>query len=209
MFYCRNTAAVSFIRKAPAITLILIAMTAILTGCGSGDVETTSLSIDKEGKITSIIYEDFDKDYYDVSELETMASADASTFNSEYLTQRVSVDSVKKIEDSGKVQMIMSFSDCSDYSHFNQVSLFYGTVQEALDKGYNVENGIVDKDGAKAENGFLDERHDNHVIVTSDKMVIYTPYNIEFISEGVVLNGNKEADTSFSESENVVLLLSK
>ena len=196
-------------RRAGAILTALILPSVLLLGCGNNKIETTTLNIDKDGKVRSTIVEDFGESYYNLQELSDMAAKEASAYNSEYISEKVFFESATQDEESKVVTMVLSFNSTSDYSHFNQVSLFYGTVQEALDKGYKVSDELVDKEGNSLGQDGIQDNLEKHIVITTDKSNIVTPYNISFMTKGTQLKNKKEAAFTDISSDTVQLLLSK
>ena len=186
-----------------------ILLTALLTACGEKSPEVTSVSIDKDGAVTNVIYEEFDKDYYDVSELESMVGSEIDSYNSEFISPRITLDGVELIDDGAFVKVSMTFKDASDFSSFNEEKVFYGTIEEAIDAGYEVSKGLVDRGGDALSEDFLDEHKDNHIGITTDKANFITPYKIRYMSKGVVLLSDKEAVLEDTTGESVQLLLTK
>ena len=180
-----------------------------LMGCGAQEKQVTSISLDKNGKITNTIYEEFGEEHYDIQELTKMAENEISAYNSECLREKIFLESVDSVSDGAYVKMIITYETPGDYSGFNKTSLFYGTVQDALDRGYNFSNDLIDENGLKISQDAIDANLDNHVIITNDKSVIIAPYNILYTSEGIILDGKKEAILSSSSSDEVQLILSK
>ena len=193
----------------PVAVLMLGAV--ILTGCGQKESTVSTISIDKDGRISYLIYEDFSKDYYDLKELSDMASAEISEYNSEYISEKIKLESVESVEkdDSSFVKMVMDFDSADDFTVFNEESLFYGTVEEARQNGFTVSSSLVDEGGEKLPDDFLDEHSDRHVIITNDKSRIITPFNIEYVTKGVKLIGKKEAELADTTADSIQLLLSK
>lgn len=193
----------------PAAVLALGA--AILTGCGQNESEASTISVDRNGRIAYLIYEDFSEDYYDIQELSDMASKEISEYNSEYISEKIRLESVESVQkdDGSFAKVVMDFDSADDFTAFNEQSLFYGTVEEARENGFTVSSSLVDKDGEKLPEEFLDEHADRHVIITSDKSRIITPFNIEYATKGVKLNGKKEAELADVTADTVQLLLSK
>ncbi len=196
-------------RRAGVILSVLLLPSVLLMGCGNSKIETTTLNIDKNGKVRSTIVEEFGESYYDLQELSDMAAKEASAYNSEYINEKVFLESVTEDEESKVVTMVMSFNSTSDYSHFNQVSLFYGTVQEALDKGYKVSDELVDKDGQNLGADALKDNLDKHIVITTDRSNIITPYNISYMTKGIRLKSKKEAVLADVSADTVQLLLAK
>lgn len=196
-------------KKTAVIFAALLIPSVLLLGCGASGFTATTVSIDKDGKVVSTIIEDFGESNYDLNELNDMAAAEVSAYNSEFISEKVFLDSSVKDEETGAVKMVISFNSTSDYSHFNQVSLFYGTVQEALDKGYKVSEDLIDHDGNVLGGDGINSNLDRHIVITTDKTNMIAPYNISYMSKGTQLKGKKEAILTDVSSDTVQLLLSK
>ena len=198
-----------FIMKRFTGICIALVMAIGLFGCGAEITQDTTVSLDKNGKITNTIYEDFGEDYYDISELTKMAEDEISSFNSERLSEKISLASVDKISDGTLVKMVLNFETTGDYADFNGVALYYGTVQDALDRGYEISSELIDENGLKISSETIEKSKNNHIIITTDKSVFITPYDIVYSTNGVSLNGKKEAVLSSSMSDEIQLILSK
>lgn len=198
-----------FIMKRFVTALSALTLLSFLMGCGSEEGQLTTVALDKNGKITNTIYEDFGEEYYDVAELTQMTENEISSFNAERLTEKITLDSVDKISDGNAVKMVLKFATPTDYAEFNNTVLYYGTVQDALDRGYSIASDLIDENGLKINADAVEENKDNHIIITKDRSVFFTPYNIVYSSNGVSLKGKKEAVLSSSTSEEIQLILSK
>lgn len=196
------------IAVAGSMTICLVLM---LAGCGQQKENVTTMTIDSEGKVSYVIYEDFSEDYYDVTELSAMAEKEIAEYNSEYISEKIALLGIEVVEneDQSKVKLEMTFDSYSDFSNFNQESLFFGTVKEAREQGYKISTGLVDKNGEKLPDSYLEDHEDKHIVITDDRARIVTPYSIEYMSNGTTLNGKKEADISAVTADTVQLLLSK
>ena len=103
----------------------------------------------------------------------------------------------------------MDYETTSDYSYYNQVDMFFGTVAEARSSGYELNLNLVDEKGDKIDPSIIDRNPDRHIIITNDKTYIKTPYNIQYMSKGVTCPGKKEAELHSVTAEYAQLLLSK
>ena len=186
----------------------IIALSVMLCGCGSEKSGETRITIDKDGAVTSTIYDDFGEEYYDLSELEDMATREISYYNSEYDSPKITLSDSKTIGD-GEVMLSMQFESADDYSHFNQVTFFYGTVAEAQERGFSISGDLLDSNGIKISKEALADYSERHIIISSDKTKIVAPFNIEYATRNVVIKDKKEADLSEVFDDNVQLLLSK
>lgn len=187
----------------------VVTMGICLSACGQEKEHVTSLSINKDGEVVSTIYETFGEDYYSVDELADMAASEISYYNSEYISPKITVEDPEVLEEEKLVKLTMTYKTAYDYSHFNQATLFYGTVQEAAEAGFKVSDALVGADGETITDEKLSDMSEKHVIITSDKIKIEAPYEIVYMSKGVTRKGKKEAILSETTADNVQLLLSK
>lgn len=188
-----------------------------LVGCGSTKmpetIEKTTISVQKEGEVTVYLVETFDKSYYDISELTSMARKEAADYNTEKQQGEKVPVSVLQVEEiaGDNVMITYEYQDAETYMDFAEGVLFYGTVQEALAEGYNLEELPLSsvKDGTLAKEGYLQqEAKEKHVLITDQKAEIYCPYGVTYISQGAVYNENGSVDTT-AMNKNTVILLKK
>ena len=196
------------IKKITAAAAFVSVFALFVCGCGAKKPSDTQLSISKDGVITSSLAEHFDKEYYSLSELEDMAADEISYYNSEYSSPKINLLQSEVSED-GNVLLSISYNSYIDYAHFNQLTFYYGTVADAADKGFSVAGDLVDSKGETISFDNVDDISDRHIIITGDKVTIAAPYNISYMTKGVVLKDKKEADLSGVSTDIVQLLLSK
>lgn len=125
-------------KKTLLMTAVVMTVLLTVTGCGASKGEVTAVTIDKDGHVSNVIYEQFDKEYYDLQELSDMATQEVSEYNSEYLEPRITLDKVEAIDEGSFARVSMKYDSAEDFSNFNDEDLFYGTIEEALAAGYKV-----------------------------------------------------------------------
>lgn len=200
-------------RKIGVTACILTVLT--LAGCGQGKVpdvvSETSLAIGEDGKVTSYLVEDFDKEYYDISELASMAITEAAGYNTENQTGEaipVTVDKVETLADgSGKVVVIHKYDNADVFEDYNGSKLFFGTVQAAVDAGYEPDGTLKSvKDDTPLSKEELMQNGEGLVIVTGERARIYCPKKVTYISEGAVMAEDGSVDTTQAEGMVVILM---
>ena len=145
----------------------LLACTLLLAGCGKQQVENSDASrmeFQNKGVIKVTSVESFERDYYDEKELEKIIEEKAAEVGKGVKVNRFSVK-------GGLASLIITYKSDEDYRAFNEVALFYGTVEEALNEGYDFSalNGSV---------SLIDSSHlmtDAYLNTLKDKTVIITP----------------------------------
>ena len=188
-----------------------------LSGCGQAaklpeTVVNTSLVVEKDGKVTSYLVNTFDKDFYSLDGLEKMVREEAEEFNAAHKDageDAMTVRSVQMLEAGAMVQVVQEFADADSYAEYNEQDLFYGTRVEALAQGLTVDLGLVNaSDGTPADTDKLNKALEkNHLIITNASAYIYCPYEVLYVSEGVVMGEDGYVDAS--QSDGVVTILMK
>ena len=187
-----------------------------LAGCGAAKlpevIETTTIAVDKDGVISSYLVSDFDKNYYNLTELTSMAIEDAQSYNTEHQTGEaipISVEKVEMLGSGNKVLLQHKFNTAADYGNYNQEELFYGTVAEALAAGYQLADSklISVKDGSTlTQEELLQSQEKTSVLITTAKAVVYGPGKVTYISEGAVYQEDGSVSTNQTEGTVVILM---
>lgn len=204
-------------RKSIKFAASLAACAMMLAGCSSTKlpevIETTTISIDDEGGITSYLVEEFNKEYYNVSELTQMAVEDAASYNEEHQegeTIPLTVVDVNEIAGDGGDMVVLQhkYNSAEDYAQYNGSEFFYGTVEEALAEGYDLGallNSVKDNTPLSQEE-LMKNPGKTYVLITDAKAVIYCPHKITHVGDGVVYQENGSVDTTKVEGVVVVLM---
>lgn len=133
-------------KKSMVLCSILILLTGVFTACGAKgskvEVESTTICIDEDGTVTHKIVEPFEKDYYNVDALSSMVEEEIREYNEEKGSEAVKLISAEEITDENenvrKALVTITYASAEDYQEFNGKLLFYGTVAQAIDAGYDV-----------------------------------------------------------------------
>lgn len=188
----------------------------LLSGCGQAavpeEITEPTLVIDSGGRVTAYLVGEFDKSYYDLSELTAMARDEAAEFAnaSQNGTTPVTVKSVEAAQDgSGRIVLVYQFDGTDSYKGFIGNELFYGTVEEAFSKGY-IQDVTLQSVGVEAPlvRETLEEQKGKHLIITNAAAVIYCPERVTYLSAGAVMKEDGSVDAS-QTSETVYILLRK
>ena len=202
----RNMIKRNIVKMAAMMCIAVIGV--LMCACGKAD-DTTRVEVSKNGAVKNYICESFSEPNYDVDELTEMVNTKVSDYNSEYLTTKVTVDSIKYDEEKKTIKLVMDYESAGDYAGFNGVSLFYGTLSEAQEKGYEIPADMVGTGDNKLPDDWKEQYADKHVVVCDEKVKIKTPYKIEYATQGVNVSGKKEAVLCDENEGAIVLLLSK
>ncbi len=174
-------------------------------GCGeSAAFDTTTIEFDKDGDIIQTIVEDFPKDFYDVEELRKMNQTEVDEYN-----QSVGEEAVEIINteyDGNAVKIAMKYKNTDAYFALNKSSLFYGTVEQALSEGYDLDitlNNI--KDNSLVTGSDLREMKDKHIVILDENVDIQTYGSILYVSDDVTCDKSKKLATVSGEGKSYIV----
>ncbi len=199
--------------KCKRMALLVCLCVLFLAGCGEVKVpdvvNSPAVAVDKEGGITVWQIGDFDKAYYDVSELTTMAVEEVKDYNAASGKEAaVSVEKVETLQDdSGKVAVVYRFDGWESCADFGENKIFYGTVGEAVEKGFG-EDVIMKnlKDNTILTEDELAAAADRYLIITDIRADIYCPRKVTHISDGAVENADGSISSAGTEGLVYILL---
>lgn len=103
-----------------------------LAGCTKEDLTLTSDKVSANtflakstGELQVATVEDFDKDYYNLKELEDFVTTQIDAYNAKEGNKKITVNDVQKRDD--KAIMILTYSGMEAYANFNEVTAAYFT----------------------------------------------------------------------------------
>lgn len=187
--------------------LIMTAALCMLTGCGSlASENTNTISIQKDGKIEHTIVEQFERNYYDEDELSQMAQEKIGRYNNG--GDNIACESVKAGD--GKIVVKMVYQSEADYTEFNNRELFCGTVKQASEKGYSLQN-LVSADGEALDAADLEALSENHVVIVQTKkgeeLDVRVYDTIVYASEDITFSGKKDALITAGEEDRLSCII--
>lgn len=143
-------------KRLGCLILSVCLISGMLAGCGNVDSDSTIVSIGKKGTVTTIDVEAFAQDYYTEEDFKAFAESAIDTYNMSHEVDAVTLSEFAITD--GVAKLKMEFKSAKDYSEFNRIPLFQGTVVEAVAAGYKfegtfsaVEKGEVTGSATKTE----------------------------------------------------------
>lgn len=195
-------------KKALIYAIILFSFLA-LAGCkkkeitlSADDITTNTFLVKRNGKLYVAIVEDFDKDYYNLAELNEFVTKEVDAYNQKVGSKEVTIEALEL--KNNKVVMILGYSKMAHYSAFNNMpAAYFGAdlkdVALELPSQYidAKSNKAVDKDTAM-KNG------KNKVLVLYEPYDIIVEGNVKYYSNNAsLLDDNKVR--SITEDMTVVI----
>ncbi|TGY91476.1 hypothetical protein E5329_20845 [Petralouisia muris] len=171
-------------KKFISISLVILVLAGLLTGCGKSlEADRDTVYIQKKGNVVSAAIADFDKDYYDDEELKNYIDERVAEYQEEHGKGSVSIDEFS-VED-GVARLFIKYDSCEEYQNFNEVTLFSGTIPQALAEGYNFEEEFTEIENGEAA-GSADRDAiadlDAKVIILSEKVDVKVDGTIQYVS---------------------------
>ncbi len=180
-----------------------------LAGCSDGenDFDETTVSVEKNGKISEHIVEVFDKDYYNVEELKGEYTNAVDQYNESIGGEEIKLKRLE-LKDS-KVFVDIAFTGPSDYESFVGETLFVGTINDAYDNGYSMDVTLKGVEGGdKIGKVRIMGMSDKDIIILSEHVRVKTYKDIAYVSANVDVIDNRQARI-LSESDGLAYLILK
>jgi hypothetical protein len=173
-------------------------------------ITESTLVVAGNGSITYYLVEDFEKEYYDVLELNRMAAEEAAAYNeklgrSGQENPPVEVRSVEMVRDgSQRVVLQYALRDADIFQDFFGRELFFGTLAQATAQGLPIPESVYDtgSSGKVLNQAEIAALSTWHIIITRGGENVLPPKSPKYLSEGAVLRrdglvipGNNEDET--------------
>ena len=164
------------------------------TGCGlkSETTNESTIFINRDGTIKSVVVESFPQNKYDEGELRQMIHDNISAYNSIHDSGDVKLISLVVDSDVAKVEMF--YNSGNDYAEFNNKDFYFGTVSAAIDAGYAKSATLKNAHGENTVSGsMINDLGTYHMIVSDEYVnlsayasVLYYSGNLEVIDDNTV-----------------------
>jgi len=191
------------------VLIFIFAAALALSGCSEAeeDFDETTISVSKRGKVSERIVESFNKDYYDLAELEDEFTRSVMEYNAAMGSEEIRVKSIE-LKDS-QVYVDVDFNGPSDYESFVGENLFVGTVSDAYDNGYSMDVTLKAVDSQdKIGKVQIMGMNDNTIIILSEHVRVKAFKDIAYVSANVDVINSKEVRV-LSESDGLAYLILK
>ncbi len=163
-----------------------------MTACGSSfEPSVTSLYVQKNGKLTYAVVESFEKEYYSLSEFQSMIDREVDTCNSYYSEPVISVERLEV--ENGTLYLLLNFANADAYSKYNEEYCFVGTIGDALSEGQSFDILFKDADYEECTAADATQKKEDQVLILQEEGIVqlestvkYVSNNVEIISEHMI-----------------------
>ncbi len=171
-------------KKVISISLLCLLVTGLFSACGNSlTADRDTVYVQKRGKIVCAAISEFDKEYYDEEELRKYIEDRVQAYQEEHGKKSVGIEEFT-VEDK-VAKLYMKYEDCESYQDFNEVTLFSGTVPQALAAGFNFNAEFTKIEDGKAagsvENTTVMDS-DCKVVILSEKMDVKVDGTVQYMS---------------------------
>ncbi|MCR5282264.1 MAG: hypothetical protein K6E18_02755 [Lachnospiraceae bacterium] len=176
--------------------LSLLLSAVFLAGCsfgpGAGEMpDGNGIRIDKNGKLTQLIVEDFSQSYYNAEELKGQIEQKIAEVGGSGDEAKIRLKDYTLSEDKN-LRVTIEYDTAGLYADFNQRELFCGTVAEAVAAGYVLPEMKTPEDTALSPET-LSGMGDAKIVVFEEAMQVITPTEIKGIGTDLVLAAPNKA----------------
>ena len=126
--------------------LAVLMLCGLFAGCSSVDSESNMIFVGKKGKVQTVDIEEFDKSYYSEEDFKTFAQEAIDEYNMSHEVEAITLTEFAVKDEVAKLKM--EYKTVSDFSNFNEITLYQGSVTAAVSEGY-----LFDVDFSKVEKG--------------------------------------------------------
>ena len=190
-------------RKTKILGLVLtMAIAFCLVGCGEElvvpqitDVTQNLMVIEEDGRVTSYVVADFDKDYYVEEELAQMILDELGSFNEEWQGFVPSDIEPAILSDTyrfdGNIVVKYIFANGQIYGQYqlDKLNCFTGTVAQALDKGYLEKAKFISvKNGKELDLTANEKILERQIVIWQGDIPVFVLLRPEYISANVTLS---------------------
>lgn len=176
----------------------------LLAGCGSAVPGDDTISIDKKGRVTCTVVEDFDKDFYDADELKAMIDEDIADYNVNFGQDHLKL---KKYEVKNGIAVLQTqFDEAKYYADYSGYTLFSGTVAEARAQGFDLSGECMGTDGSLTDPDSLEGTDKLKVLVLEEAVDVEVPGSIVCVSRrgNVIITDKKKASVQEAEQAFII-----
>ncbi len=181
-------------KKIQYIIFVSLCIVIMATSCSKKELEANTDTIFIEGahNIIGVIVEAFDKPYYNGDELKGFIEGELSLYNSEVGSSAILLNKFEVTNEAAKV--FLQYASYEDYKNFNEVEFFVGTVEEALEAGYDFDEEFLNYAKlSKASKEDVTEKKKNKVLISDEDIMLQINGTILYISDNVQEKSKKSA----------------
>ena len=190
---------------------VLFAAVLGLVGCAGQEkaltADTDTIILQEKGNVVGYITQEFDENRYSYEQLQQMMDSEITSYCSSTSEGAVVLDKSELSED-GVLTVVMTYGSAQDYAAFNREVFFYGTIEEAVFAGYDLQE-LQMRDASDAEvtvgRAELEAMPDSYILITEDPSNIRGYHKLAYVGINDTVVSDHEVDTDDSENIHYVI----
>lgn len=207
-------------RKKMVLGAMLLLLSALsVTSCSDDTVYQGSVvTMRKDGTVSHVIRESFDRDYFELSELQDEVLKAVVSYNARQGEDKVTVTKVqlteeKQPEKSVMTDVEMEYQSASDYESFNRELFFAGTPAQAQEAGFDLNRVYVGAEDDTQTIGMPELLNteglqilitDTDQIVVMEKKILYRSEQAEILNNGKAFRCKTDENHEISKEVYVI-----
>ena len=179
-------------RKAVQIGLLSALTVTLLTGCGADfSADKDTVYIQKKGTIKGANVADFDKEYYDETELSDFIKETVDTYVEQAGEGTVEIQEFAVSD--GVAHVYLNYAGAEDYAQFNGVKFYEGTVLDAKAEGYEIPDAFT----SVTDDETTWDAEGNKIVIIGQQTQGKVDGTILFVSANASVTRKNTADVSY------------
>ena len=190
-------------RKIVSFCLLMCSIL-LFSGCFGAAPDQDTISVDKRGRVTSTIVEDFDKEFYDSEELESEIDEELAEYNQNFAADHIRKE-MFEVED-GIATLQLVFDESQYYKDYTGLELFVGMVSEAEEEGYELPAYFVNPEENAVDVEELNSEGDARILILEEAVQVRVPGRILAVcpEDNVTVTGDREAAVAEPELSYII-----
>lgn len=192
-------------------TAVLFAAVLGLGGCAGQEkaltADTDTIILQEKGDVVGYITQEFDENRYSYEQLQQMMDSEITSYCSQTSEGAVVLDK-SELSEEGVLTVVMTYGSAQDYAAFNRETFFYGTIEEAVLAGYDLQE-LKMRDASDAEvtvgRAELESMPDSYILITEDPSNIRGYHKLAYVGMNDTVVTEHEVDTDDSENMHYVI----
>jgi len=135
-------------KRIGCVILVVLTLGTMFAGCATANSESNMIFVGKKGQVQTVDVEEFDKSYYSEADFKAFAQEAIDAYNKSHEVDAITLKEFSVEEDVAKLKMV--YKSVEDFSNFNEITLYQGSVTAAVGEGY-----LFDVDFSKVEKGAI------------------------------------------------------
>lgn len=179
-------------KKVSLCTILAICLI-LLAGCKKEeivmtveDVQANTVLVKNDGIVQAATVEEFNKDYYNLTELNDFITNEIKDYNNKAGLEAISLNDLKAVD--GNAILILNYATIEHYTLFNQVEATFATMEAASNGEISLPDVFIKaSDGAFVSKELALENMKYKVLIINENTDVIVDGSIKFYTNGVLV----------------------